>query len=137
MSNNAHLSFHLSLVSFCLQEMHKIDKDGKELSSLSGGINHRIQNEANGHGGAMSDKCSSESKVQGVTEMCHRLLCNITASKKFSSMQKLLCENFHGVKPESVCDFSVLNSRIGEGAYEQSPTLFLSDIQQVISIVSL
>ena len=117
--------------------MHKIEKDGKGCSSQSEGINHRIQNEADGHAGAMSDKCSSESKVQGVTEMCHHLLCKIVASEKFSSMQKLLCENFQGVKPESVCDFSVLNLRIEEGAYEQSPALFLSDIQQVISMVSL
>lgn len=80
----------------------------------------------------MCNGFSSESDGRGVTERCQHVFRNILASEKFSSLSKVLLENFQGMKPESVFDFSVINSRMKEQAYDQSPTLFLSDIQQVI-----
>ncbi|KAL2339724.1 hypothetical protein Fmac_007664 [Flemingia macrophylla] len=109
----------------------QIDKDGQECSSLFEHPSHRTGNGANGHVDVMCNGHSSESPRHGVTELCQRVLSNILASEKFSSLCKALLENFQGVKPESVFDFTVMNSRMKEQAYEQSPTLFLSDIQQV------
>ncbi|KAJ1387358.1 Zinc finger, PHD-type [Sesbania bispinosa] len=114
-----------------LTEAFKIDKDGQECSSQFDCLSHRTRNEANGHANVMRRGCSSEPNGHGVTEMSQRVLCNILTSEKFSSLCKVLLENFQGMKPENVFDFSVMNSRMKEQAYEQSPTLFLSDIQQV------
>ena len=116
-----------------LQETLKIDKDGQECSSQFEWFSHRLQSEANEHANVMHEGCSSESDGRGVTKKCQRVFCNILASEKFSSLCKVLLENFHGVKPESVFDlhFSIISSRMKEQAYEQSPMLFLSDIQQV------
>ncbi|RYR41417.1 hypothetical protein Ahy_A08g037804 [Arachis hypogaea] len=112
-------------------ETSKIDKDGQECSSHFDCSSHRLQFEANGHAYVMHGGCSSESDGNGLTKKCQRVFHNILASEKFSSLCKVLLENFHGMKPESVVDFSVINSRMTEEAYEQSPTLFLSDFQQV------
>ncbi|RDY04664.1 PHD finger protein EHD3, partial [Mucuna pruriens] len=112
-------------------ETFKIDKDGQECSLQFERLSHKSGNEANGHADVMCNGCSSELPGHGVTEMCQRVLCNVLTSEKFSSLCKALLENFQGMKPESVFDFTVMNSRMKEQAYEQSPTLFLSDIQQV------
>lgn len=109
----------------------QIDKDGQECYSQFMHLCHGTGNEANGHADVMCNGRSSDSPGHGVTEMCQRVLSNILTSEKFSSLCKALLENFQGVKPESVFDFTVMNSRMKEQAYEQSPTLFLSDIQQV------
>ncbi|TKY74218.1 Methyl-CpG-binding domain-containing protein 9 [Spatholobus suberectus] len=112
-------------------ETFKIDKVGQECPLQFGRLSHRTGNEANGHADVMCNGCSTESPGHGVTEMCQRVLSNILTSEKFSSLCKTLLENFRGMKPESVFDFTIMNSRMKEQAYEQSPTLFLSDIQQV------
>ncbi|XP_028235953.1 PHD finger protein EHD3-like isoform X2 [Glycine soja] len=114
-----------------VMETFKIDKDGQECSLQFEPLSHRTEKEANGHADVMCNGGSSESPDHGVTEMCQRVLCNVLTSEKFSSLCKALLENFQGMKPESVLDFTVMNSRMKEQAYEQSPTLFLSDIQQV------
>lgn len=109
----------------------KIDKVGQGCSSQFEQFAHRTRNEANGHADVMHNGYSSEAPGHGVTEMCQHVLSDVFASEKFSSLCRALLENFQGIKPESVLDFTVMNSRMKEQAYEQSPTLFLSDIQQV------
>ncbi|XP_004502548.1 PHD finger protein EHD3 isoform X2 [Cicer arietinum] len=109
----------------------KIDKDGQEFSSQVDRLSHRTRTKANGHAHVMQNGSSSEPHGRGVTEMCQRVLCNMLTSEKFSSLCKTLFENFQGMKPESVFDFSVMNSRMKQKTYEQSPALFLSDIEQV------
>ncbi|KAE9595893.1 hypothetical protein Lal_00030535 [Lupinus albus] len=111
-------------------ETFKIDKDDQECSSQSEQLSHRSHNETNGHD-IMHSGCSSESDACGGTERCHRVLCNILTSEKFSSLCKVLLENFQGIKPQRIFDFSVINTRMKEQAYEHAPTLFLSDIEQV------
>ncbi|KAF7816801.1 PHD finger protein EHD3-like isoform X1 [Senna tora] len=114
-----------------VKETCKIDQNEQEHSLQFEGMSHTLQREVNGHANHLHNECSSESDGPNATEMCQRALCNILVSEKFSSLCKVLIENFKGMKPESVFDFSVINSRLKERAYEQSPTLFLSDIQQV------
>ncbi|BAT78706.1 PHD finger protein [Vigna angularis] len=114
-----------------VMETFLIEKNGKRCSSQSELLSHRTGKEANRHADVMCNGCSSELPDHGVTEMCQRVLCNILTSEKFRSLCKALLENFQGMKPESVFDFTIMNSRMKEQAYEQSPALFLSDIQQV------
>jgi len=115
-----------------LQETFKIDCNGQEHSSELECLLYRLQSEANGQENAAHDGFSSESDVHGATERCQRVFCDILASEKYSLLCKILLENFQEMKPETVFDFSLINSRMKEQAYEQSPTLFLSDLQQVI-----
>jgi len=121
---------------FCLQETFIIEKDGQECSSQSERLSHRTGKEANQHADVMCNRCSSELPDHGVTEMCQRVLCNILTSEKFRSLCKALLQNFQGMKPESVFDFAIMNLRMKEQAYDQSPALFLSDMQQVNYAVS-
>lgn len=115
-----------------MQETCKIDKDGQEYLFQSESTPHKLQREVNGHANVLPNGCPSEPDGPRVTEMCQQALRNILVSEKFSLLCKLLIENFNGMKPESVIDFSVINSRLKDRAYEESPTLFLSDIQQVL-----
>ncbi|TKY56089.1 Methyl-CpG-binding domain-containing protein 9 [Spatholobus suberectus] len=112
-------------------ETLKIDKDGQESSLQLECLFYRLQSEANGHANVMHNGFSGESDGRGATESCQCVFRDILASEKFSSLCKVLLENFQGMKPDSVFDFSVVNSRMKGRAYEQSPTLFLSDVQQV------
>ena len=129
------LQFYFS--HFFLQETFKIDNDGQERSSDLECLLYRLQSEANGQENAVHNGFSTEPDGHGATERCQRLFCDILASEKFSSLCKILLENFQEMKPETVVDFSLINSRMKEQAYDQSPTLFLSDLQQVIYNSSL
>jgi hypothetical protein len=92
---------------------------------------HKTQAEANGYGPVTQNGSSSESQDHGGTEMCQRMLHDVLTSEEFNSLCKTIFENFHGIKPESVVDFSVIISRMKQKFYERAPELFLSDIQQV------
>jgi hypothetical protein len=98
----------------------------QSLGSANGGIW-----EANGYAPVMQNGSSSESQDHGGTEMCQRMLHDVLTSEEFNSLCKTIFENFHGIKPESVVDFSVIISRMKQKFYERAPELFLSDIQQV------
>ncbi|CAL0305484.1 unnamed protein product [Lupinus luteus] len=113
------------------QEILKIDKDGQEHSSQLEWLSHRTQGESNGHANVMHNGCSSKTHGHGVTHTCQCVLRDILKSEKFSSLWKALLENFQGMKPDSVFDFNIMTSRMEEKVYEQSPALFLSDMQQV------
>ncbi|KAK7282678.1 hypothetical protein RIF29_11650 [Crotalaria pallida] len=110
---------------------HKIDKDGQESSSHLEKLYCGTRVEANGHASVMHKGCSSEPRGHAATQICQDVLGEILTSEKFRSLWKCLYENFQGMKPESVFDFSIMISRIKGKAYEQSPALFLSDLQQL------
>lgn len=122
---------HQSCATTVMQGTSKIGKDGQEFSSQFDRLSHRTRAEDNGHANVMQNGSSSEPHGHGVTEMCQRVLCNLLTSDKFNSLCKILFDNFQATKPESVFDFSVITLRMKQKVYEQSPELFLSDIQQV------
>ncbi|KAJ8771690.1 hypothetical protein K2173_026867 [Erythroxylum novogranatense] len=76
--------------------------------------------------GALDESCRPS-----VTEMCQRVFLSIILHEKFTSLCKLLCENFEGVKAGNLFNMRLINRRMKEGAYECSPSLFSADIQQV------
>ncbi|XP_039013072.1 PHD finger protein EHD3-like isoform X2 [Hibiscus syriacus] len=79
----------------------------------------------------ISNSSSKESKPQTTTEICQRVFFEIIISEKFKSLCKLLFDNFQGIKFDRFFHLSLMNSRMKGGAYEQSPMLFSSDIQQI------
>ncbi|MCL7034830.1 hypothetical protein MKW94_010573 [Papaver nudicaule] len=66
-----------------------------------------------------------------MTEKCQRVFQKVLVSESFELLCKLLCENFQGIKVESFAEFSNISSRLRDGTYEPSPTLFHTDVQQV------
>ncbi|CAL0327430.1 unnamed protein product [Lupinus luteus] len=74
-----------------------------------------------------TDKDGQECSSQ-LERLSHR--AHSEANGHFSSLRKALLENFQGVKPESILDFNTMTSWRRKKAYEQSPALFLSDMQQ-------
>ncbi|XP_042479682.1 PHD finger protein EHD3 isoform X2 [Macadamia integrifolia] len=79
------------------------------------------------------NEANDQADVHHVTELCQHVLHNVMVSEKFDLLCKLLCENFQiqEIKLANFLDFSVMNSRMKDGAYEQSPVLFSTDLQQV------
>ncbi|KHG16100.1 Cysteine--tRNA ligase [Gossypium arboreum] len=53
--------------------------------------------------------------------------------EKFTSLCKLLLENFQGIKLDNLFHLSLINSRMKDGEYERSPMLFASDIQEAFT----
>ncbi|XP_021718174.1 PHD finger protein EHD3-like [Chenopodium quinoa] len=87
--------------------------------------------EAKGFSSVISNGVPSDSDQLTVTRLCERAFLRLVISGKFASLCKMLTENLHGLNIEKVLDFSLINTRIKEGAYEQTPMLFSSDIQQI------
>ncbi|KAK6938356.1 Zinc finger, PHD-finger [Dillenia turbinata] len=102
------------------------DKGLPQTSWLLGGS----QNQSGGLGGVFSNGTSGEQKRQSSTELCQHAFFDMITSEKFASLCKILFENFPGVKVDSFFDFNFIHTRMKEGAYEHSPKLFSSDIQQ-------
>lgn len=74
---------------------------------------------------------NSEAAAHFKTELCQRVFQKVLVSESFELLCKLLCENFQGIKVESVAEFSNITSKFRNGDYGSSPTVFHTDIQQV------
>jgi hypothetical protein len=128
----------LVIISFCshfpfffvVQQFDHCDEDRRK-SSQTGWMSNGSQKAANGHTGVTSRGFLNESDHHTINQKCQHAFLDILISDKFTSLCKLLFENFEGIKAD-IFDFSIINTRMKDGAYERSPTLFSSDIQQVI-----
>ncbi|KAI3464573.1 hypothetical protein Pfo_021236 [Paulownia fortunei] len=88
-----------------------------------------LQNAVKGSLGIMSSGSIHESNHDTVTEVCRCTFFDVIMSEKFAQLCSLLLEN--GMKADKLFDLSHINSRMKEKAYESSPLLFHSDIQQI------
>ncbi|CAA0840803.1 RING/FYVE/PHD-type zinc finger family protein [Striga hermonthica] len=95
------------------------------------GTLHGHQKAAGGYLDVKPKGSGDESKHCPFTELCQRTLSDIIMSETFSQLCSLLLENFQGWKTDNVFNFTRINSRMKENAYESSPMLFHSDIQEV------
>lgn len=89
-----------------------------------------FQEETGGHPEVLPNRRSNRKSLHTTTEMCRHVWFHILISDKFTSLCKLLSENFQGIKTECFFDLKLINSRMKDGAYDHSPMLFLTDIQQ-------
>lgn len=114
-----------------VKESNACNDHTKECSSQAGQIPNgaRPTTEVLEH--VRSNGPSKELNHLSATEVCQRVFFNIIISEKFTSLCKLLFYNFQGVKADKVFHLSLINSRMKDGVYENSPMLFSKDIQQV------
>ncbi|WOG92434.1 hypothetical protein DCAR_0311701 [Daucus carota subsp. sativus] len=83
------------------------------------------------HVGATSNGSTSESSSCLDGDMWKQALFSVLVSTKFAQLCNLLSGNFLGMNVSSLFNLGLINSRINEGVYKNSPMLFHSDIQQV------
>lgn len=88
------------------------------------------------HVAATSNGSTNESSSCLESDMWKQALFNVLISTKFAELCDLLCGNFHGMNVSSLFNLGLINSRINEGVYKNSPMLFHSDIQQVLYVFS-
>ncbi|XVF37001.1 hypothetical protein REPUB_Repub19eG0107200 [Reevesia pubescens] len=100
-------------------------------SSQAGRIPNGTKHTTEGLEGVISNGFFKESNPQTTTEMCQRVFFDVIISEKFTSLCKLLFDNFQGIKLDSLFHLSLIHRRMKDGVYEHSPMLFSSDIQQV------
>ena len=114
------------------QKFDAQDANSNNDLARTGSVSSTVQMASHRENGVVSNGSLENPDRCSVNESCWRAFLSIIDSQKFISLCKLLSENFRGIKADNVFDFSLVNSRIKEGAYENSPTLFLSDVQQAI-----
>uniref|UniRef100_A0A2P2KGE4 Tyrosine-protein kinase BAZ1B isoform X3 n=1 Tax=Rhizophora mucronata TaxID=61149 RepID=A0A2P2KGE4_RHIMU len=107
------------------------DGNRHRFSTQTGNTHGGYQYAAKRHLGVVPNGTLDESHYCTVTEMCQHTFLSIILSEKFTSLCKVLCENFQGIKTDHIFSLSLINNRMKEGAYERSPMLFSADIQQV------
>lgn len=112
-----------------VKESDHCNEDRRKYSQ-TGWMSDGSQKVANGHAGIISGGCLNESDHCTISKKCQHAFRNVLISDKFTSLCKLLFENFQGIKAD-LFDLSTINTRMKEGAYERTPVLFSSDIQQV------
>lgn len=106
---------------------------GHRQASPTGHLLNGFHKEASEHLGVKLNGNLDTSK-HTMTASCKRAFLDTLISEEFASLCKILFNNFQGIK-DNVFDFGLINSRMKDGAYESSPILFLSDLQQVSVIM--
>lgn len=84
-----------------------------------------------------SDADGSNIKLEGQTVVnentgkCQKVILEIFCSETFASLCDLVCESFQNKTVRELLDFSLINSKLKTGVYEQVPFSFHEDIQQL------
>ncbi|XP_020574867.1 PHD finger protein EHD3 isoform X1 [Phalaenopsis equestris] len=76
-------------------------------------------------------KLEGQSEVNKNTAKCQKVLLEIFCSDNFASLCDLVGESFHDKTVRKLLDFSLINSKLKNGVYEQVPVSFLEDVQQL------
>ncbi|KAL8059569.1 hypothetical protein ABFS82_03G094200 [Erythranthe guttata] len=104
-------------------------KSRSKYTSPTGSVPDSLQNEVKGTTGIPSSQSASESNHDRVAKLCRCTLFDVIMSEQFAQLCSLFLAN--GMKADKLFDLSHVNSRMKEKAYESSPTLFHSDLQQI------
>lgn len=110
--------------------------DNHKCSSRTECIANGTHDASRGNVNLMSNGSLSEPSHTNA-DACLRAFFDIAVSEKFAELCGLLLENFQGIKVDSFLDISLINSRMKQAAYESSPSLFHSDMQQVFFVIKI
>ncbi|XP_073003831.1 PHD finger protein EHD3-like [Typha latifolia] len=78
-----------------------------------------------------ASKAGCQVDINANTLKCKNIFRDILCAEKFALLCHLLCRNFQDNQMNRYFDFSIINSKMENGDYGQSPQLFDQDIQQV------
>lgn len=106
-------------------------EDGTNCTSFPGPGCSKFQNEARCIENVTLNGSVNDKSHRTVTELCQQTFLDVIMSENFSILCNILLENFQEMRVDKCFDIAHINSRMKEGAYEKSPSLFYSDIQQV------
>ncbi|KAL0919110.1 hypothetical protein M5K25_011185 [Dendrobium thyrsiflorum] len=76
-------------------------------------------------------KLEGQPDMNKSTAKCQKVLREIFCSENFASLCDLVCESFQNKTVRKLLDFSLINSNLKNGVYEQLPVSFHEDIQQL------
>ncbi|KAK8965592.1 Methyl-CpG-binding domain-containing protein 9 [Platanthera guangdongensis] len=76
-------------------------------------------------------KLENQTDINEKTAKFQNVLLEIFRSEDFASLCDLVCESFQNRTASKLLDFSLINSKLRNGVYEQMPVSFNEDIQQV------
>lgn len=80
---------------------------------------------------ASNIKLESQTDINENTAKFQNVLLEIFRSEDFASLCDLVCESFQNRTASKLLDFSLINSKLRNGVYEQMPASFNDDIQQL------
>lgn len=121
----------------CIRDALVFHQEGSCTSSIKESVpfgenmHSGAYNASKDHVGVASNGPANESTSCLNSDMWKHALFSVLISNQFAELCDLLFGNFNGMKADSLFDLGLINSRINEGAYKNSPMLFHSDIQQV------
>lgn len=98
--------------------------------SLGGVLTDRTQKSGRGPLGVTCNGSSCKSSCSN-TDSCEQVLLDIVKSKEFTQLRDILGEDFQGTKVDGLRDIHHIKLKLKEGAYENSPMLFHSDVQKI------
>lgn len=110
--------------------VHSCD-NGSKRTSHPGPTLNKLQNEVCGNEGMASNGPMQKPNRYTGKELCQHTFYDVISSEKFGQLCHLLLKSFPGVIPGRVFDISSIDSKMEEGAYENSPNLFHADLQKV------
>ncbi|XP_011102106.1 PHD finger protein EHD3 isoform X1 [Sesamum indicum] len=102
---------------------------GSKCTVETGSVHDGLQNAAKDSVGLAYSGSVNESDSDTLTEICRSTFFDVIMSERFAQLCSLLLEN--GMHADKLFDVRHINSRMKEKAYEKSPLLFHSDIQQI------
>lgn len=112
-----------------MQESVHSCEAGSKCAVQSGPMPDGPKSTVKGSLGMSPSQSFHESNHDRVAQLCQCTFSDIIMSEHFAQLCSLLLGN--GLNAEKLFDLSCINSRMKEKAYESSPMLFHSDIQQV------
>lgn len=115
-----------------MQESVRSCEDWNKSTSQTETLLDGIQNAAKCNVDLTSSGSVNEPNPTTFTERCSYTFSDIIMSEQFAQLCNLLLENFEGMHADKFFDLNHINSRMKEKAYENSPLLFQSDIQEVL-----
>ncbi|XP_042008806.1 PHD finger protein EHD3-like isoform X2 [Salvia splendens] len=107
------------------------NEDWGKSTSLTGTVLDCLQNATKSNFGLTSRGLVNGTNTTTFTERCTSTFVDVFMSEQFAQLCSLLLENFEGVKADNFFDLNRINTRMKEKAYEKSPLLFQSDVQEI------